>query len=330
MRLRGITAGTVCAMGVWIGSTSTAFAQAQPAPAGEEQDPKILEARQRYQRGLQLFNEANYDAARVEFERAYQLAPSYKILYNIGLSYEQLGDYVAAQTTLQKYLEQGGTEITEERRNEVAKELAQLRPRIGRVTVRTNVDGADVMVDDICGTDALTATVNCGAVVGAQREYLMNPGRRRVTVRKDGYYPETQSITVAGSDRVEMTVTLKPLPKGYVEQKSNPYLLPMWIGWGVTAAGGITAIVTGVLAKNAADDVDNKKAQFGATRDDLDHAQSKMRTLTIGTDVILIGTGVAAAVSTYFTIRAIGWKGGESRETKIEVGLGRIAVDGKF
>src|SRR5687767_10382569 len=123
--------------------TSPALAQSAPAdsPKGEHGkgdtkggDPaKMEEARQRYQRGLQLFNEANYEAARVEFERAYQLAPSYKILYNIGLCYEQLGDYVQAQSTLQRYLEIGGAEISEERRSEVAKELAQIRPRIAKV-----------------------------------------------------------------------------------------------------------------------------------------------------------------------------------------------------
>src|SRR5256885_16109878 len=98
--------GTAMFIGVPASAQHQSLAQAAtPTPTGPgpspSSDPAKMEgARQRYQRGLQLFNEPNFEAARVEFERAYQLAPSYKILYNIGLCYEQLGDYVQAQSTL--------------------------------------------------------------------------------------------------------------------------------------------------------------------------------------------------------------------------------------
>ena len=308
--------------------TTTAAAQ-QPQSKNQSDDAKKEEARQRYQRGLQLFNEANYEAARVEFERAYQLAPSYKILYNIGLSYGQLGDYVQAQTTLQKYLEQGGAEISEERRSEVAKELAQIRPRVARVTVKTNVPGAELLVDDICGTEAVSGNVNCGVLDGTSREILINPGRRRMTLRKDGYLPETQTFSIAGSDNIDVVLTLKPLPKGYVEKKTNPYVLPMWIGWGVTAAGAITAGIAGVLTMNAADDQDAARARFGTSRQELDDAMDKTRTLATVTDVALIGTAVAAGASAYFTIRALGWKG-EASEANVQVGAGNIRIGGTF
>src|SRR5262249_23789803 len=43
------------------------------------------EARAHYSKGVQLYNEGSYDAALVELERANKLAPSYRILYSIGL-----------------------------------------------------------------------------------------------------------------------------------------------------------------------------------------------------------------------------------------------------
>lgn len=304
-------------------STEPGAATEQPSEAKKD------EARQRYQRGLQLFNEANYEAARVEFERAYQLAPSYKILYNIGLCYEQLGDYVQAQSTLQRYLEIGGREISEERRSEVAKELAQIRPRIARVTIRTNAPGAEVLVDDVCSTDANTGNVNCGAFEGNSRVVLMNPGRRRITLRKEGYLPETQAISVAGSDQTEITINLKPLPKEYQEKKTNPFIVPMWLGWGVTAAALIGGGVTGILAANAKDDQEATLARFGSSRDELDSARDKTQTLSGVTDALFIGSGVAAAVATYFTIRAASWKGGSS-SVNVEVGANRIGVAGQF
>ena len=309
-----------------------AVAQDAPKPTGtagpDAPDARMEEARQRYQRGLQLFNEGNYEAARVEFERAYQLAPTFKLLYNIGLSYEQLGDYVQAQVSLTKYLEQGSTEISEERRKEVEKELAQIRPRIARVVVIANVPGAQVTVDDNCGNEAPAGIATCGPM-GEKREVLVNPGRRRFTLRKDGYLPETQVVTIAGSDRIELKITLKELPKGHVEKKSNPHVLPMGIAWGVTAAGATTAIITGVLANNAADDQKASVERLGVTRSELDEAKDKTTTLATVTDVVWIGTGVAALAGAYFTYRMLTWKG-ESGDVNVQVGMGRLGVGGHF
>lgn len=309
--------------------TGPAAAPSGPGTPAPTSDPaKLDEARQRYQRGLQLFNEANYEAARVEFERAYQLAPSYKILYNIGLCYEQLGDYVQAQSTLQRYLEIGANEISEERRAEVAKELAQIRPRIAKVTIRTNVPGAEALVDDICSTDASSGSVNCGAFENVTRTVLMNPGRRRVTLRKEGYLPETQVLSVAGSDVAEITMTMRPLPKEYKEKKSNPHLVPMWIGWGLTAATGGAAAVVGYLTTEAKADQEAAVDRVGVTRSDLDAAKEKTRDLAITTDVLLIGTGVFAIAATYFTIRAATWK--RESGVSVDVGLNRIGFSGSF
>lgn len=313
-------------------TTPAAMAQTTPEKGeGKSADPNIDEARQRYQRGLQLFNEGNYEAARVEFERAYQLAPSYKILYNVGLCYEQLGDYVQALTTLQRYLEQGGKDISEERRNEVNKELAQIRPRIAKVTLHTNVPGTDVTVDDACATTAGTGTVECGPIDGTSRIVFMNPGRRRITARHEGYLPETQLVTVAGSDRIDVTLTLKPFPKQVAaqEKKSNPWLLPTYIGFGVTGAALITAGVTGIMANNAADDQKALVDKFPADRASLDDAKDKTNTLGFVTDAFLIGSAVTAAASTYFLIRAINWKG-EQGPVNVQVGLSSVGVSGHF
>lgn len=313
--------------------TSPAAPTAQPpaAPSGTQpSEDKLAEARGRYNRGLQLYNESNFEAARVEFERAYQLAPSYRILYNIGLSYEQLGDYVQALTILQRYLDQGGSEITEERRQEVMKELAQIRPRIARVTLKINQPKAEVLVDDVCSFDAHLTVMNCGPLDGNSRVVLMNPGRRRVTVRLDGFYPETSVLTVAGSDNIEHVINLRPLPVGGGEKKSNPYVVPMWIGWGVTAAGLITAGITGSMALGADSDKEASLGKFGADRAALDDEKDTTRTLATVTDIALIGTGVAAAVSTYFTIKAIGWKGESGGDVNVRVGANHVGIGGHF
>jgi hypothetical protein len=171
--------------------------------------------------------------------------------------------------------------------------------------------------------------VNCGALEGEARVVLMNPGRRRITLRKEGYLPETTVLTVAGSDSTEVTLTLKPLPKEYKEKKSNPHVIPMWIGWGVTAAGLAAAGITGYLTTEAANDQEAAVNRLGVSREELDEAKQKTRDLATATDALLIGSGVIGAVATYFTIRALSWKG-QSSGAGVEVGVNRIGLSGHF
>lgn len=280
-----------------------------PSPGTSDKTPeeKRTEARQRFQRGLQLFEEGNYEAARVELERAYQLAPSYKILYNIGLCYEQLGDYVQAQSTLQSYLESGGIDVSEDRRAEVNKELGQIRPRIGKLTIHTNVPGIEALVDDVCSTDAAISGVNCAPIPGTSRVILMNPGRRRITFRKDGYVAQTQVVTIAGSDDARLEVTLKPIPRAE-ERRSNPYLVPTVVAGSAAFAGLATTAVLGILTAKADSDQDDRLNQRGVTREELSDGRSKTRELASFTVGFGIGTGVALLATGYLLYRHHGWK----------------------
>src|SRR5690606_16554980 len=53
----------------------------------------MREARTRYDRGTKLYHDGAYEQALIEFERAYELAPAYRILYNIGQAAMLLRDY---------------------------------------------------------------------------------------------------------------------------------------------------------------------------------------------------------------------------------------------
>jgi len=72
-----------------------AFAQSAEEDAAAAQRK---EAEARYKRALELFNDGSYDAARLELKRAYELAPTYRILYNIALVNVELNDYVGASS----------------------------------------------------------------------------------------------------------------------------------------------------------------------------------------------------------------------------------------
>ena len=71
-----------------------------PAYAGDadreaDADPRA-EASKRFRRGVKLYNDGDFVAALIEFKRAYELEPNYRVLYNLGQTSRELKDYAAA------------------------------------------------------------------------------------------------------------------------------------------------------------------------------------------------------------------------------------------
>ncbi len=276
----------------------------------------MIEARTRYERGLALFNDHNYEAARVEFARANQLAPSNRILYNIGVCDAQLNDYVAAIANLEKYLRQGGLDVPDERRSEVEKLLAQIRPRTGKIIVTSNVQGATVSIDDVnlCEERGVCTTPMATPMV-------VNPGRRRVTVSKAGWITRTQSLVVAGSETKKMDIILQP-----TVVTKNVNVLP-YAMWGTTVLLAAGAGVTGALALKASSDEKANDNQLGVSNSELDSTRSRMRTLGVTAD-ILTGCAVAAGgFALYLTIKPNKESGGA---VQTGVGPGALLLRASF
>ena len=70
---------TALALCLALGPATALAQQQQPPPPAA-----IAEARERYQRGIDLFEERNYDAAMAEFQRAYELTRNPAVLFNIS------------------------------------------------------------------------------------------------------------------------------------------------------------------------------------------------------------------------------------------------------
>lgn len=281
-------------------------AKGPAAPAGAESADPVERARVHYERGLQLFNEENYDAALFEFERAYELAPSYKILYNMGRIQRQQNNYAAAMRSYERYLREGKDAVPADRRKEVEGELAILKPRVALVTVKVNVDGADVYSDDI---PVCTATIESSCVGKSPllTPIIVNGGRHKITATKQGYAPATSLISVVGSDVIEVKLDLVSYDRPQ-QPASNPWTVPTIAGWTATGLAGAASIIVGVLALNAKDKQEAKLSDPTATQDDLKSARDKTQTLSGVTDALFISTAVFAGVSTYFTIRMLGAK----------------------
>src|SRR5262249_35038574 len=129
--------------------TSAALAQCPtegpkpPSPTAAAQN----EAQERFQRGIELSQDGNFDAALLEMRRAYELAPTYRILYNIGLIYQQLKQYARAYDALERYLCEGGASA--EHADDATKRLKHLEGRVAYLSITTSEPNAEVTIDDL-------------------------------------------------------------------------------------------------------------------------------------------------------------------------------------
>jgi hypothetical protein len=289
---------------------------AAPAPgAAAPSSDSIEKARVHYERGLVLFNEENYDAALFEFERAYELAPSYKILYNMGRIQRQQNNYAAALRSYSRYLREGGTAIPPERRAEVEKELSTLKPRVAEVTIKVNVDGANVYSDDV-PVCAATIESSCIGISPLREPIVVNGGRHKFTATKKGYSTATALISVVGSDSTEVKlelVDIRPKPVA----KANPWTVPTIVGWAATGVTLIGGGVLGGLALSAKDDQEAMLNRPGVTKTGLHDARTKTQTLATAGDVLFVTGAVFAAASAYLTIKMIGFKRHEAAPSTI-------------
>lgn len=272
------------------------------------------EARMRYERAVKLYEDAAYDAALAEFTRAYELNPSYKVLYNVGQVRVALQDYAGALETFQQYLREGGGKLPEQRVEQVRKEVAKLEQRVARITVQTDVDGAEVLVDDvIVGTAPLRAPVT------------VNSGLRRISVRHPDHQTQTQRVSVAGAEQRQVSLPMAPraapvaeppavvvvpppvieapAPAAVVVQqpKSNRKIL-LAATWTTTGALALGTTLLGVFALRADGDLADMRGRPSSARE-LDDQSSKVDRLALATDILLGTTVAAAGVSLWLTLR---------------------------
>jgi serine/threonine-protein kinase len=247
------------------------------------------EADAHFKRGVELYKESDYAAALIEFRRAYELDPRFQALYNIGETYFQLQDYANALKTLEKYLKDGGAQVSAARRDEVTKDIEKLKQRVAFVEVTTNVPDVDIAVDDVAvGKTPLAAPLTVSA------------GRRRITASKPGKPGVSQVLELAGGDRKKIALVVPE--DGAPAKPEEPVKSTPVAPWVITGVLGAGAIVTGVLAITSSSDLKDKLAAFPAKPDDISSAHTKTFALALTTDILAGAAIVVGGISIYLTV----------------------------
>jgi tetratricopeptide repeat protein len=312
------------AASVLLGLATTSAAAGADGPKAPTK-ANIEDAQRRFQHGRDLYEENDFQGALVEFQRAYDLAPNYKLLYDIAQVQYQLQDYPGALRTFNKYLAEGKGDIPAQRREEVQKEIERLRARVASVSVTVNMPGAEVLVDDVpMGKAPLAEPV------------LVSVGHRKISATLAGHPPATRFIDVAGMDSVSVNLEIYGAGAGGAASAGGEGKAPgfPWAPWAITGGLGVAAIVTGGLALKASSDLNTALDTFGTTRADLDAASGRTKAFSITTDVLLGATAVAAGVSLYLTLsrrpQAEGSTAAALPPVHLDVGPGSVVVRGVF
>jgi hypothetical protein len=312
-------------LSVLVCSSVLAQEQSSPAPSAAEQEASV-----HFERGVQLYKEQAFRAALVEFQRAYDLAPDYRLLYNLGRAKYQLQDYLGAAQSFEPYLVQGGTEIPVERRTQVEETLASLKTRIARISVELNREGADIFVDELkIGTAPLASLV------------LINVGRHRVSARTSDGAVAAEFVDVAGGDVAQVKLTLHEPAPATVRVSGQPDQRPT-SHWdrrtkialaGVAAGGALLAgsVLTGTRALRDQDHLQRQVGTLGVDQSAVQNQRNKVDTLSVTTDVLIgAGAGLAVAGLVLWLVSKDGSERAADAGLRLDVGLGSLGIRGRL
>ncbi len=300
--------------------TARADAPATPAPAETE------DARQHFSDGLKLYKDGDFDAALVQFERAYEIKPNYKVLYNIAQTYFQLREYVEARDNMARYLKEGGAAIEPERQAAASKDLADLEKRIAKVTVTVNVPGATVLVD--------------GKKVGVtplSEPIAVSEGQRTISVETTDRGSRQRLIRVAGGEQQSLSLDFEETPSPnaaapinappMAQQKTGPSA-----GFWITAVGAVAlgagAGVTGYLALKAQNDNKDQLKELGVSQSTLNDSHDRAKNMAVVSDVLTGAAVVCAGVAVVFLVTSPHHS--DSAQVGLSVGPGSANLFGHF
>lgn len=269
------------------------------AKDGKDSKDAKEQARAHFQKGIDSYADGDFRAALIEFERAYKLQPTYRLLYNLGQVAYELRDYTATERYFAQYLEEGKDEIPADRRAEVEQDLAKVRARIASVHFVTNQPGARLFVDDReVGRSPLGP-------------YRLSAGQHRIQAQQPGFSPVERVVEVAGGDdltiRLNFGAKLATAPTPAAAESSVNW--PLWTGiaTGVFAAG---AAGFGYAASRDSSDY-NDALKRQTSREELDKISSSAESKALVAD-ILLGTAVVTGTVTVVLLLT----GGHEKESK--------------
>jgi PEGA domain len=278
------------------------------AQAQGTEDADAARAAVRFQRAVELYREGSYEGALAEFSKAYQVSPSYLVLYNIAQTQYALHDFVGAYKSLMQYMAEGGGDIPADRRAQVDDMTVKLVGRIAHLQISTNVSGADVRVDDVgVGVSPLPGPVP------------VNVGTHKVSASKAGSSEAVRVLTVAGREsvKVELQISMPLASSANLTPSAGSSITPLFaktqsptapsrigviVSLSTTAALAVGTGVFGYLALGAQKKLNDQLNVYPNTKSNIEDARANSKHYGYLTDAFGCATIVSGGVALYLAI----------------------------
>ncbi len=257
-------------------------------------------AKAAFREGTALFHDGRFEEAALKFRKANTLNPNWKLLYNIGQSEASAKHHGLALQAFEEYLSEGGDDIGEPRRSELAEEISRLRGIVGEVSVKAP-DGAVIFVNGRRrGTAPLpgsmpvpagklnTIKIEQDGEIILEREVRVGSGR---SIKVDALASQTSELPPNDQHEEPASEEAFGVP---TDSPKAPDKLKIggWILVGVGGAVLVGSAVTGGMAMKLDGELEDACPNLDCApnrHDDVD----KLRRLSVASDV-MIGVGSAA------------------------------------
>jgi hypothetical protein len=206
---------------------------AEPPPAATAAGPDTELAKAHFHTGQIYYDRGRYPDAAREFEDAYRLSGRAELLYNMGKSYDGVGDYARALAVYRRWLDQVKEGAD---RPAVSERVEKLAGLVGRIRIVSDVEGAQVELDG-----AKLGTTPLGAAVE------MNPGGHEIVITHEGYRTFRERVVATPGGARNVQARLESLVKIVeVERKVPPTpVYKRWWLWTLVGAVVVAGAVTG-------------------------------------------------------------------------------------
>lgn len=178
------------------GASPAASAKAKPAKKKSLRESLKGDALTSFNRGVELYNNRNYEGAKAEFEQAYNLSKDARLLFNMAIAERDAKHYSRAISRLEQLLKEGD-DLSDQDKLDARELLDGLKQFTAPISISVNESEATVLVDGVeVGKTPLAQSV------------LMDVGERTITVKKVGFLDASKRITVSGgkADKVDITL----------------------------------------------------------------------------------------------------------------------------
>jgi len=236
-----------------------------------------------------------------EFQKAFEISQSPKILGNLGFCAMRLERDGEAIEAYSRYLREV-PDIDTDERAQIVRDLQTLTVGVARITITTDKPGVRLL--DVRTPTRGERVTNVYGPVDGKIDIGVRPGHHVVTAKLADHEDVVWEVDAfaASRDKYAFTMKLRVItaqgPIGAPPR--GPNVAPL-IVMGIGGAMVVAATITGIVALDKTSGIENKCPNDACPRGfDLDGERSSAKTVVRVTDVLLIGGGVV-------TLGGLGW-----------------------